>query len=107
MKSIVLLVLAGVLLVGCAPKEPVAEPNPTGTTALPPGGAAGGSTGDIAPMTPTPIPNAPVSGGSSLGDGGGSVGIAAKSKAKEVAGNASQGSLGNPDNQDFDDEDGN
>jgi hypothetical protein len=108
MKSLVALALLAIVAVGCSSKEPeVKAPEKQGTASLPPGGVVGGGSGsgDITPMTPSPIPNAPVSGGTSLGDGGGSVGIAAKAKAKEVAGNAGQGSLGNPSNPDSQDDD--
>ena len=109
MKLIVAFLALTVIAAGCSSPAPEASTTPQADKGpLPPGGVSGNSGTEIAPMTPTVTPNAPVSGGTSLGDGGGSVGIAAKSRAKDVAGNAGSGSLGNkpadPDNYDEDDD---
>jgi hypothetical protein len=84
MKQIIALFTLGVILVGCGEKapDPAEEPKTKETAALPPGASGG----DVTPMTPTPIPNAPVSGGTDFGGSSGSLGTAAKQQAKDVAG---------------------
>lgn len=74
-------------------EEGGAAKGPTTTTAQANGGGESNS-GGIAPMTPTPIPNAPVSGSESLQGGGSAVGTVAKDRAKEAAAQASGSSLG-------------
>lgn len=103
MKIVALVALVAVFGVGCSKPPAEKEPDKSAATSLPPGGTPNG---DVKPMTTTPIPNAPVSGGTSFGDGGGSLGTAAKGKAKDVAQSSGSGSLGNPDNQDDDDDSG-
>jgi len=85
MKQFIALFTLGVILVGCGEKapDPAEEPKTKETAALPPGAAGGG---DIAPMTPSQVPNAPVSGGTDFGGTSGSLGTAAKQQAKDVAG---------------------
>lgn len=84
--------IALLTLIGCnsTPEATTAE-NPAETATNTP---AGGSEAGIAPMTTTPVPNAPVSGSESLQGGGSGVGTAAKSRAKDVAAQASGSSLG-------------
>lgn len=94
---------------GCGSK-PVAPEAKPGMTANAPPGAAGQPTssgGDIAPTTMAPLPNAPITGGTDLGGGGGGVQQAVKDKAKDVAAGQGQGSLGNaPDQNDQQDDGG-
>lgn len=93
MKKSLWLIPIAALAIGCGSKapEPEASPKVSTTSPAPPGA------GDISPTTTAPIPNAPVTGGTSLGEGGGGVAQSVKNKAKSTA--ASQGassSLGNP-----------
>ncbi|MCB8932025.1 MAG: hypothetical protein M9921_01755 [Fimbriimonadaceae bacterium] len=87
-----LLPLALALLVGCgpAPEEPPA-PTPAQTQAA-------GSDPGITPMTPTPMPNAPVAGSESLQGGGSAVGQIAKDRARSLGGGSSLDQMA-PDGQ--------
>lgn len=86
------LVLSGIALTGCGSKEPEGRlPEDAPAQSQDQQSASGGGveihgaeTGGIAPVTGT----------ESLGQGGGGVQQAAKDKAKEAAGQASSGSLG-------------
>lgn len=79
-------------LVGCnSTHEATTAETPADTATNAP---TGGSDAGIAPMTTTPVPNAPVSGSESLQGGGSGVGTAAKGRAKDVAAQASGSSLG-------------
>ena len=84
--------IALLTLVGCnsTPETPTAETSVETATNAP----ASGSDAGIAPMTTTPVPNAPVSGSESLQGGGSGVGTAAKSRAQDVAAQASGSSHG-------------
>lgn len=102
MRSILALICV-LVVVGCqsgtseptaaAPEDEGATKGPATTTAQANGGGDSNS-GGIAPMTPSPIPNAPVSGSESLQGGGSAVGTVAKDRAKEAAAQASGTSLG-------------
>ncbi len=92
MKAVLLALLAGVLLVGCAPKEdaPAADAPQTKTETV----NAPQSGDGVRPMTPTPTPIAPVAGGENLqGSSAGGVGQAAKDQARNAAAKAQGGSV--------------
>lgn len=95
-KSLWLIPIA-LMAIGCGSKAPETEASPQVSTTSPaPPGA-----GDISPTTTAPIPNAPVTGGTSLGEGGGGVAQSVKNKAKDTAANpGASSSLGNPTGND-------
>ncbi len=109
MKGAIFAVLAIAAMTGCAPKpadsstdnsqgaamnapqsgQPQAPP--PGQAPVPGGGsAAAGNAGGITPIGPNVGPMTPVAGGENLGEGGGSVGQAAKNQARKAAAAQSQ-----------------
>lgn len=85
MKHLFLLSALALGIAGCnqPADEPPAAPAPEQTQ------AAGSGAGDITPMTPTPMPNAPVAGGENLQGGGSAVGQIAKDRARSLGGGSS------------------
>ena len=86
MKHLALLTLLAALSMGC--NKPAEEPTPPTPAATAQAGQAGGG-GGIAPMTSTPIPNAPIAGTDSVQGGGSAVGQSAKDRARSGGGGSS------------------
>ena len=84
------LLVPAVLLVGCSTPQPEQASAPPLQSQAP----VSQNGGEVAPMTTTPIPNAPVTGTESLQGGGSAVGTVAKDRAKEAAGRASNPNMG-------------
>lgn len=92
MRYLPLSMIVMLALIGCqspAPETP-APTEPTGGTASQPAGGDGG----VTLVTPSAVPNAPVTGTESLQGGGSAVGTIAKDRAKDAANKASGSSLG-------------
>lgn len=85
MKNLALFALLAALACGC--NKPAEEPAPVDepTAQAAPAGGSGG----ITPMTPTPLPFAPVAGTENLQGGGSAAGQILKEKAKGVGGSSS------------------
>ncbi|MCC7434497.1 MAG: hypothetical protein IT363_07415 [Methanoregulaceae archaeon] len=93
MRYLPLSMLVVLVLIGCqspAPETPAPTEPTRGTASQQPAGGDGG----VTLVTPSAVPNAPVTGTESLQGGGSAVGTIAKDRAKDAANKASGSSLG-------------
>lgn len=98
MRTAILLTITCLMLAGCQPSAPTTAEAPVDPAAN--SQPASGGDGGVTQVTPTPVPNAPVTGTESLQGGGSAVGTIAKDRAKDAANKASGSSLGSvPDSE--------